>query len=123
MVTLADAISLIRNGRRPYREALTHPAVYTPWADIVPLVAVHVTAVLADPVTVAVNACCPPGTSVAFGGVTETWTPLAPPIVMANLGLRICVPAVLTNRIISPGLLFTSMIPWLVAGAVTHDCT
>ena len=42
--------------------------------EIVPPVAVHVTAVLEEPVTVAENCCVFPGCSVIVPGASETWT-------------------------------------------------
>jgi hypothetical protein len=38
-----------------------------------------------------------------------------------SIGRIFCVPTVLTGRIISPGLLLTSMIPWLVVGESIQD--
>jgi hypothetical protein len=50
------------------------PAVYRPVEEIVAPVAVHVTAVFALPVTVAVNCCVAPVCSVALVGETVTET-------------------------------------------------
>ena len=49
-------------------------AVYRPLAETVPPVAVHVTLVLLDPVTVAVNCCVPPVWTEAEVGDTDTAT-------------------------------------------------
>ena len=49
------------------------PAVYSPLEEILPPVAVHVTALLVVPVTVAVNCCTPiPASSVANVGEIDT---------------------------------------------------
>jgi hypothetical protein len=50
-------------------------AVYSPEDDTVPPVALHVTAVLSEPVTVAVNCCVAPGASAAEVGERVTTTP------------------------------------------------
>jgi hypothetical protein len=47
-------------------------AVYNPDDDTVPPVALHVTAVLLEPVTVALNCCVPPVLSDADVGETPT---------------------------------------------------
>src|SRR5438552_19074589 len=57
---------------------VTVEAVYSPELLIVPFVAVHVTAVLVVPVTVAVNCCVPPDATVALVGEMETAVGLKP---------------------------------------------
>ena len=53
---------------------LVEPAVKSPLLDIVPPVAVQVTELLELPVTLAVNCCVCPGSSVALVGETVTCT-------------------------------------------------
>ena len=81
-----------------------------------PPVADQVTAVFAEPATVAVNAWCPPWGSVELAGDTVTMTDVRPRHDV-NLGRIACAPAVLTGRTMSPGVLLTSMIPWFAAGS------
>jgi len=105
-------------------EPAVEPAVYKPDVEIVPPVAVHVTAVLDDPVTVAVNCCVCPTCSVLLVGLTVTCTgDPTDEITIVNFGRIFCVPAVLTGRTTSSLLLFTSMMPWFAAALAIHDCT
>ncbi len=99
------------------------PAVYAPAVEIVPPVADQVTAVFAEPATVAVKAWCPPCGSVELAGDTVTITDDPAAITIVNFGRIACAPTVLTGRTISPGLLLTSMIPWFAAGESIQDCT
>lgn len=55
---------------------------------------VHVTALLVVPVTVAVNCCCVPVTTVAVVGDTETWTNVIVTVAVADLVGSACEVAV-----------------------------
>src|SRR5215475_9619623 len=77
MVTPADAFFVVSAADVAVTVKLLpvdDPAVYKPVEEIVPPVAVHVTAVFELPLTVAVNCCVCPGCSVALVGDMETCT-------------------------------------------------
>src|SRR6185312_15762507 len=90
------------------------PAVNKPLLETVPPVAVHVTAVLELPVTVAVNCCVCPGCRVAPVGETLICAPVALTMTIVSFGRSLWLAAVLAGLTISPGLLLTNMMPWFV---------
>jgi len=88
------------------------PAVKRPAVEIVPPVAVHVTAVFVLPVTVAVNCWVPPVRTVAVVGETVTPTGGAPPLITTvNIGRLFAVPVVATGLMVTSVSLFTSRMP------------
>jgi len=77
IITVADAdfvVSATEVAVTLKLDPAVDPAVYRPDVEIVPPVAVHVTAVLDDPVTVAVNCCVCPTCKVWLVGEIETLT-------------------------------------------------
>lgn len=80
-----------------------------PDVDIVPLAAVQVTAVLLEPVTVAVNCWLPPGATDAEPGLSETLT---------ALGEAVTVTAAATDFVESAELVAVTVNVPALAGAV-----
>ena len=90
MLTVAEAVLLVSAWLVAVTVVLanTVAAVKSPELEIEPALAVHVTAVLVEPVTVALNCWVPPETTVATLGETLTATPDGPHVPPVRLLLK-----------------------------------
>ena len=113
MVTCAEAVFVVSAAEVAVTTKFPafDPAVNNPALEIVPPVAVQVTAVFELPVTVAANCCVCPGCKVALAGDSVSCTPDALATTIVSFGRWLSLPTVLIGRTMSPGILFTSMIP------------